>query len=205
MAKADEPYVELQALLGEAARGDKEALGRLLERHRGYLRALALRRIGSELDARLDASDLIQQTCLSGYRNFAAFQGRSLREFVVWLQRIHDRNMNDAIREHHQAARRAVGREAVMVDGWEREIAASGESSPSARAMANEDAVILTLALEDLPFEQREAVRLRHIEGRPLAEIADRLGRSEDAIGGLLKRGLQALRRRFQADRRGEP
>jgi RNA polymerase sigma-70 factor (ECF subfamily) len=64
--------------------------------------------------------------------------------------------------------------------------------------MANEQAVVLTLALEELPADQREAVRLRHLEGLPLAEIADRLGRSEDAVAGLLKRGMRTLRERLK-------
>jgi RNA polymerase sigma-70 factor (ECF subfamily) len=195
----------MQKLLTQAFGGDKDALGRLLELHRGYLRALAQRELGGGLDARLSASDLVQQTCLSAYRNFPQFQGEQVGEFVVWLRRIHERNVHDAVRQHVQAGRRAVDKEQPLDRRWAQEMAASREPSPSARAMANEQAVVLTLALEELPPDQREAVRLRHLEGLPLAEIADRLGRSEDAVAGLLKRGMRTLRERLKEEDQGAP
>lgn len=195
----------MEKLLSQAFGGDKDALGRLLELHRGYLRALAQRELGGGLDARLSASDLVQQTCLSAYRNFPQFQGRQVGEFVVWLRRIHVRNVNDAIRQHVQAGRRAVDKEQPLDERWAQEMAASREPSPSARAMANEQAVVLTLALEELPADQREAVRFRYLEGLPLAEIADRLGRSEDAVAGLLKRGMRTLRERLKDEDQGVP
>src|SRR4051794_22194999 len=90
----------LQDLLIQASRGDMSALGLLLDYHRGYLRALALRELASDLYARLDASDLVQQTCLSAIRAFPQFQKHANGEFVAWLRSIHERNIRDAIREH---------------------------------------------------------------------------------------------------------
>jgi RNA polymerase sigma-70 factor (ECF subfamily) len=52
-------------------------------------------------------------------------------------------------------------------------------------------------AMEQLPAAQREAIRLRYIEGLPVSEIASRLDRSITAVAGLLKRGLEALREKF--------
>jgi RNA polymerase sigma-70 factor (ECF subfamily) len=52
-------------------------------------------------------------------------------------------------------------------------------------------------ALEQLPETQREAVRMRYIEGLPLAEISQRLDRTTTAVAGLLKRGLENLRGQF--------
>src|SRR5580658_1500964 len=100
MPESADTGVVMQKLLSQAFGGDKDALGRLLELHRGYLRALAQRQLGGGLDARLSPSDVVQQTCLSALRTFPQFQGRQVGEFVVWLQRIHERNVNDAIRQH---------------------------------------------------------------------------------------------------------
>ena len=44
---------------------------------------------------------------------------------------------------------------------------------------------------------QREAVVLKHLRGRTLAEIAAATGRSVPAVVGLLRRGLDALRERL--------
>jgi RNA polymerase sigma-70 factor (ECF subfamily) len=53
--------------------------------------------------------------------------------------------------------------------------------------------------IASLPEMQREAVRLRHLEGCSVDDIADRLGRSPTAAAGLIKRGLETLRKRMGA------
>ena len=58
-----------------------------------------------------------------------------------------------------------------------------------------EQALRLSAALGRLPDAQREALVLRHLRGWSLAQIAGQLGRSRAAVAGLLKRGLQQLRR----------
>ncbi len=45
-----------------------------------------------------------------------------------------------------------------------------------------------------LPVAQKEALQFRFYEGLSVAEIVDKMGRSETAVAGLLKRGLSALR-----------
>jgi DNA-directed RNA polymerase specialized sigma24 family protein len=85
----------MQQLLRQALGGDKDSLGRLLELLRGYLRALAQRELGGALGARIDASDLCQQTCLCAYAIFPQFHGQQIGEFVVWLRRIHERIKDD--------------------------------------------------------------------------------------------------------------
>ncbi len=198
MAESVDDTDILRALLARASQGDKEALGELLQLHRGYLRVLAQRELGTRLEVRMDASDLVQQTCLSAYRSFSDFQGTDIAAFVAWLRRIHERNLRDTIREHVLAAKRSVDNEQPLDVLREKEMAARQDPSPTARALANEEAVVLALAMEQLPADQREAIRLRHLEDTPLAEIANYLGRSEDAIGGLLKRGMRTLRQRLK-------
>ena len=52
----------------------------------------------------------------------------------------------------------------------------------------------LDACLASLPAAQREAVRLRYYEELSIAVIVERMGRSETAVAGLLKRGLSGLR-----------
>jgi RNA polymerase sigma-70 factor (ECF subfamily) len=75
-----------------------------------------------------------------------------------------------------------------------------GLTSPSQKAIRGEDAERLSRALAALPDDQREAVRLRHLEGCALAEIAQRLGRTPAATAGLIKRGMKTLRRELHRD-----
>jgi RNA polymerase sigma-70 factor (ECF subfamily) len=61
--------------------------------------------------------------------------------------------------------------------------------------------LILTLLrmLEQLPSDQREAIRLRYFESRSLECIARQMQKSLPAVAGLLKRGLRSLRNQVPA------
>ena len=193
----DSDFTLVADLLSRARAGDAEAAGLLLEKYRPYLRLIAQRLLDQNLAARLDASDLVQQTCLSVLGRLPQFDGRDEAQFIAWLRTIHEHNIADAIREHLKTAKRAAGRE-VSLDA-EQLAAQLRASSPSQRVLVGENAARLAAALADLPEDQREAVRLRYLEGRSLAEIAERTGRSVVAAAGLVKRGLIQLRKTMQA------
>jgi RNA polymerase sigma-70 factor (ECF subfamily) len=189
----DPDFTLVADLLSRARAGDADAAGLLLEKYRPYLRLIAQRLLDQNLAARLDASDLVQQTCLSVLGRLPQFDGRDEAQFIAWLRTIHEHNIADAIREHLKTAKRAAGRE-VSLDA-EQLAAQLRASSPSQRVLVGENAARLAAALADLPEDQREAVRLRYLEGRSLAEIAERTGRSIVAAAGLVKRGLIQLRK----------
>jgi RNA polymerase sigma-70 factor (ECF subfamily) len=56
----------------------------------------------------------------------------------------------------------------------------------------------LRLALDALPPEQRDVIMMRFLIGLSPREIAERLGRSEDAVHGLQHRGRRRLRIEMQ-------
>jgi RNA polymerase sigma-70 factor, ECF subfamily len=189
-------------LLEQARRGDREALGRLLEAQRTALHRLAQRQLKGRVAVRVDASDVLQQTFLEAYRSFPQFAGQDARELVAWLQSILDHKVAGAIRDHTLLQKRNVGRERSMDDSQRggaslKQELDAGHSSPSQKAIRGEEAERLSQALTALPDDQREAVRLRHLEGWTLADIARHLGRTPAATAGLIKRGMQALRRQM--------
>jgi RNA polymerase sigma-70 factor (ECF subfamily) len=189
-------------LLQQARRGDREALGRLLEAQRAVLHRLAAGRLGERIEVRVNVSDIIQQTFLEAHRSFQQFAGRDARELAAWLQGILDHKVAGAVRDHTLLLKRDVRRERSMDDsrggkGPLKQQLDAGISSPSEKAIREEEERRLTEALTALPADQREAVRLRHLEGWALADIARQLGRSPAATAGLIKRGMQTLRRRL--------
>jgi RNA polymerase sigma-70 factor (ECF subfamily) len=197
----DDP-IDPNGLLGQALAGDCEALGRLLEAHRTPLRRLAERQLEGRIAVRVDASDVVQQTFLEAHRSFPQFAGREVRELVAWLQTILDHKIAGAIRDHTLLQKRSLGRERSMDDSGEggaalKQALDAGHSTPSQKAIRGEEEESLSQALTALPDDQREAVRLRHLEGWALADIARRLGRTPSATAGLIKRGIEALRRRM--------
>ena len=184
-------------LIRRARGGDREALGELLEGFRGYLKVIAARQLDRRLGGRLDASDVVQQTFLSAYRKVDQFRGQGEAEFIGWLQRILEHNIQEVVRNHTRIAKRSIRREEPVPDS-QLAVRAAGDirgTTPSQRAMQGEDAVRLARTMEKLPKDQREAVRLRHLEGWSLAEISAHLGRTPAAAAGLLKRGMQSLRK----------
>ena len=189
-------------LLERARQGDGEALGRLLELHRPVLHQLAQRQLDGRVAVRVAASDVIQQTFLEAHRRFGQFAGQGEREWAAWLRAILEHRVAGAIRDHALLQKRTVRRERSLdqergSDAGLKQGLDAGHSSPSQKAMRVEEVVRLEGALGALPEDQREAVRLRHLEGWALEDIARRLNRTPAATAGLIKRGMQALRRRL--------
>jgi RNA polymerase sigma-70 factor (ECF subfamily) len=88
-----------------------------------------------------------------------------------------------------QSLEQALDASASRLEAW----LAQGQSTPSDRAIRNEQLVRLAQALMRLPEDQRLAVELHHLQAMSLADIAACMGRSRDAIAGLVFRGLKNL------------
>lgn len=179
--------------------GDTKALSDLLEELRPLLVVLAQRDLGTALRKRVDPGDMVQETCLAAHRDLKDFRGTSREEFVGWLKRILHNTIAGAGRQHLQSEKRNLGRERSLDDSTDsvaglKSFLASEVSSPSQRVMRGEDSIRLAGLLLRLPEDQREAVRLRHLEGWSLNRIAESMNRSELAAASLLKRGLIRLR-----------
>lgn len=161
-----------------------------LERFRAFLLLLAERQLDANLRQRVAASDIVQQTMLEAYRNRDQFRGTTSGQHAAWLQQILNRNLADA-RKHERAGKRDLNRE------WAGETAEwlpADQSSPSQRAVREEDAARMAQALAQLSDAQREAILLQHWHGMKLVEIGQKLDKSPAAVAGLLKRGLARLR-----------
>jgi RNA polymerase sigma-70 factor, ECF subfamily len=182
------------ALLVKARAGDSEALGKVLDGYRDYLRLLARSRVGQELQVRLDPSDLVQETLLEAQRDFRQFMGNSEGELAVWLRRILVRNLADQLK-FHQSQKRDVGRELPLEALIEQahEALAAPLSTPSKQAARREQAVVMASAMAKLPEDYREVIALRHLEGRSFDEIATSMGRSAGAVRMLWMRALERL------------
>ena len=176
-------------LLTAARGGDDDALGELIENFRPMLRADAMRTL-TEVQGRVDASDIVQVTWWSAFRGFPRFEG-DVDAFVGWLRNIHDRNLRDAVRDQH-AGKRAIRLEATpsaVLPTTPAKI-----TSPSQKLVRIEEQENMEACLALLPAAQKEALRLRYYDGLSIAVIVECMGRSETAVAGLLKRGLSGLR-----------
>lgn len=198
---------DVPGLLASARRGEGAALGRVLEAFRGYLTLLARIQIGRRLRGKADPADLVQEAFLDAHRQFPQFRGDSAEAVAGWLCRILAGHLAHLVRRYCLAEARDVRIEQSL----ERELGSSSEwlarglsgsgTSPSESAARREELTRLGDALERLPADYRDVVVLRQIEELPFAEVARRMGRTEDSVQKLWVRGLVALRELLDAGR----
>jgi RNA polymerase sigma-70 factor (ECF subfamily) len=190
-----------QRLLGLARAGDVQALGQLLELYTRYLALLARLQIGRHLQGKADACDLVQDTFLEAHRHFSRFRGTTEAEFVAWLRQILAGRLGLLLRRYLGTKGRDVRLERELVAVLDHSSRAldgalvAPQSSPSQQAVRREQGVLLADALDRLSEDYREVIVLRHLEGLPFAEVARRLGRTEDSVQKLWLRALARLRR----------
>src|SRR5262245_28661520 len=105
------PEPDTEQLLDDASRGDAGARGRLLELHRERLRRMVAVRLDRRLAARLDPSDVVQETLAEAAARLDAYLRDRPLPFYPWLRRLAEERLADAYRQHLRAGRRSVARE----------------------------------------------------------------------------------------------
>lgn len=166
-------------LLERAQAGDQEAFQALFSRHRAALITFVRRRLDAPLRARVDVSDVIQETQLEAYRRLAAYVSARPMPFADWLERTAYERLVMLRRRHLGAARRSTRREQRIPERSslilaERLIRA--QSSPSQRVSRGETAQRVRALVDSLPEVDREILWLRSFEERSYEEIAEALG-----------------------------
>lgn len=171
-----------------------------LEGFREYLRLLARLNLDVRLQAKLDPSDIVQQTMLQAYQERGQFRGTTEAEMAAWLRTILVNELAGAVRKFLQGQKHQVALERSLAEAVDDSSSrlqawlAADQSSPSQQAMWHEQLLRLTEALAGLPEDQRRALELKYLQKQSVAAIAAQLGRSRAAVTGLLRRGLQKLR-----------
>ncbi len=197
-----------QQLLRDARAAPDAVLGELLQLYGNYLRLLASAQLNAKLRARVSPSDVVQETFLEAHRDFAQFRGESEREFLAWLRKILANNLARLVERHIMTEKRAVHRE-VSLEGMGAAIEqstanlgavlADEATSPSTSASRREYTVILADQLAQMRPEYREVIVLRHLEGLPFKEIAERTHRTSGAARMLWLRAVNQLRQQLDA------
>jgi RNA polymerase sigma-70 factor (ECF subfamily) len=201
MSVGEQKTSEVYELLAEAHRGNDAALGKLLENYSKYLKLLARVQIGRRLQGKADASDIVQETFLDVYRQFANFRGLTEPEFLGWLRRILAGQIAQMMRHYLGTKGRDVKLERELVADVDQSSQAlnndlaDSQSTPSQHVSRREQSVLLAEALDRLTEDYREVIILRHLEALSFPEVAVRMNRSENSVQKLWVRALASLRR----------
>lgn len=166
------------AVIRRAQTGDLAAIGELYDAHRdGVFRYLYYQVSDAQL-----AEDLTAEVFENMIRALPRYKEQGV-PFQAWLFRI-ARNM--AV----DYFRKANMRKYTELD---ENVQANG-ITPEAAAEHLLTSTRLADALKKLNKNQRDVIILRFVVEMPIAEVARVLGKREDAIKGLQRRGLMALR-----------
>jgi RNA polymerase sigma-70 factor (ECF subfamily) len=187
----------IEIWIEEARQGSVDALGHLLESCRPYLLLLGNQALSNELQAKIGASDLVQDTLMNASKGFPEFRGQTEAELLAWLKQALFRQTANASRRFSGARKRSVGREVRLEESQGFVFnggPAADDPTPSQQAVARERDEAVERALAQLPDRYYEAIRLRRQEGLSFEEIGARLDRSPEAARKLWARAIFQLK-----------
>ena len=168
-----------RSLVDRARHGDLDAFEEIVRAQMDAVYRLSFAILGDEADAR----DAAQDTFVTAWRQIGGL--RDADRFDAWLQRV----AVNAARMTHRARRRRGVREIPSS-----RIGAVPDLPATARPV-DADVAALDAAIPRLPVEQRRILVLHHLEGHPIAELAEIL----EIPAGTVKSRLHAARQALQA------
>ena len=191
---------ETARLLDLARGGDEAALNEVFARHRGRLRRMVELRLDRRLQARIDASDVIQEAYVDVVRRLDEYLREPSYPLFLWLRLIVGERLMKLHRHHLGTQMRDVGLEVSIYRGALPAASSAAlaaqllgkHTSPTEAAVRAERMMRLQDALNTLDPVDREVSSLRHFEEMTLAETALSLGIEESAAA---KRYIRALKR----------
>jgi RNA polymerase sigma-70 factor (ECF subfamily) len=192
----------IEGWLTAARQGSEEALGHVLERWRPYLLHMANEELASDLQAKVGASDLVQETFLDAQRDFGRFHGATEDEWRAWLRSILQNKLANLARHYRQTDKRQIDCEiplpTISADGRSDGLMAP-DTSPSAQARAHEQDEALARAMGQLPQPHQQIIRLRTYEDLSFEEAGKRMGRSAEAARKLWGRAIEQLQQLLES------
>lgn len=175
---------ELRELVARAKSGDEEAFGRVYD----LLYTPIYRFIFFQVRHLEDAADLTQTTFFKALKNIESFQERGAK-FSTWIYTI----ARNTVIDHWKKKK-----DSLMVEAEHSELIES-DYDLVAEVHQKEKAMFVRNLIEDLSQEQREIMILYFVEELSYKEIAEIVGKREDAIRALKYRALKSLKKRIDS------
>ncbi len=191
---------ETESLIEQAVKGDTLAAERLLMMHRDRLKRMVQVRIDPQLRARVDPSDIVQETLFEGSERLAKYLREQPIPFYPWLRQVAWDQLIKMREKHVQAQKRSVKRETrhsmVLPDESVMQLAqqlVGGMSSPSQKAVRNEMRDRIRSILDEMESHDREVLVMRYLEQLSVTEIAALLELTESGVKSRHRRALMRL------------
>jgi RNA polymerase sigma-70 factor (ECF subfamily) len=187
-------------LLERARVGDEEARNAIFARYRQRLCHMVEMRLDPRLQARIDASDVVQDAYVEVMTRLDAYLREPKLPLFLWLRLVVGERLMKLHRHHLGTQMRDAGLEVSLYRGALPAASSAAlaaqllgrQTSPTQAAVRAERLLRLQEALNQLDPMDREVLSLRHFEELNRAETAQVLGIAESAAA---KRYLRALKR----------
>jgi RNA polymerase sigma-70 factor (ECF subfamily) len=180
-------------LLEQARAGDEAALSQAFEKYRRRLTVLVHFKLIPGARAFAEVEDLVQEVCLRAFRDLDHFSYKSPGSFLRWLSSIADHAIVDHVRYRNRECR--AGEEVPLRSQRNPQGPEPADTKTPSRLLANKEAVERLLArLDLLPEDYRQAIVMAKIEGLSTGEMAERLGKSREAVALLVYRAVKRFR-----------
>lgn len=183
------------SLLQAAQSGDPGAFDRLFARLAPRLRWYVGMRLGPQLRQSVEPEDVLQETFSAAWKGLGGFEDRGPGSLLRWFFALAEnrlKTMASASRAQRRDRRRTVAggpADAALA------LEADPRTGPCTRAGRIELRLRIAAAVDELPADERAAILARVIDGRPLADVAQQLGRSESAVRRLVAKAAANLGR----------
>ncbi len=187
-------------LLQAAQSGDSGAFDRLFARLAPRLRWYVGMRLGAQLRQSVEADDVLQETFSAAWRGLGGFEDRGPGSLLRWFFALAEnrlKSMASASRAQRRDRRRTVAggpADAALA------LEADPRTGPCTRAERVELRLRIASAMHELAPDERAAILGRVIDGRPLADLAVELGRSESAVRRLVAKAAAKLGRMLDGE-----
>ncbi|MCA9187824.1 MAG: sigma-70 family RNA polymerase sigma factor [Pirellulaceae bacterium] len=192
-----EPSSELEQRIRQR---DSDALAQFLADNQARLRAYIESNMSAALRQKIDADDLVQETGVACLKSLPEID-LAERDLFGWLCQVAQRRIMDAGRKYINSQKRAAKRE-VPIDAGSKSgtdqaglinLLVASITSPSQAFSRDQREFKLLAAMQTLPEQSQEVIRMRYVEGLPTKEIADRIGKSDGSVRVMLTRCLKKL------------
>ena len=187
-------------LIKRAVSGDEMAITRILLTFEHPLLQFIHSVFPQQLQSKFSPEDVLQETQAQVAIKIQQFRGDSEGELWCWSKRIAKHQLDSMCRA--QRAQKRGGEQNQMLACGEadstldpvEQLLADSRDSPRRTAERAERERRLTEQLAHLPTDYAQAIELFHIQHLDLKAVAERMGKTEAAIRGLLDRGKKQLK-----------
>ncbi len=179
--------------------GGQAALAEVFMSHRQRLRRMVDLRLDRRVAARIDPSDVLQETYLDAARQLEQYVAEPPMSLFLWLRFLTGQRLMAIHRQHlgvqKRDAKQEVAIERPEADSQSLSCSLIGRlTSPSMAAMRVELQICFQVAVDGLEPLDRDILALRHYEELTNQEAADELGITPAAASKRYIRALERLR-----------